>query len=234
MLAIDGVRLPRQFAGRIDGDGVRPRLRSGDEVRSRNALLHSAVRNSGLPRVRLHRNTSDDPRVGVERLRRALVLGGEAGKGTPVRRDDSAVDRRAHVADDVGTLCLLHGEIRCTAVPYCARPSGARWFGTYDEGDPKPPGQSVADLLTRLRLALADRYTIERELGSGGMATVYLAQDVKHHRQVAIKVLKPELGVAGHGEVSGWLGVAKVAGMGTPRRQQSQPPARIRRWSGFQ
>jgi serine/threonine-protein kinase len=45
----------------------------------------------------------------------------------------------------------------------------------------------------RLSAALADRYTIERELGAGGMATVYLAQDLKHHRQVAIKVLRPEL-----------------------------------------
>jgi len=47
--------------------------------------------------------------------------------------------------------------------------------------------------LNRLSAALADRYRIERELGAGGMATVYLAQDLKHHRQVAIKVLKPEL-----------------------------------------
>src|SRR5512147_2663530 len=47
--------------------------------------------------------------------------------------------------------------------------------------------------LERLRASLADRYRIERELGQGGMATVYLAQDLKHHRQVAIKVLKPEL-----------------------------------------
>jgi Tol biopolymer transport system component len=45
----------------------------------------------------------------------------------------------------------------------------------------------------RLAAALADRYGIERELGAGGMATVYLAQDLKHDRQVAIKVLKPEL-----------------------------------------
>ncbi|HWG32524.1 MAG TPA: serine/threonine-protein kinase, partial [Gemmatimonadaceae bacterium] len=45
----------------------------------------------------------------------------------------------------------------------------------------------------RLASALADRYTIERELGQGGMATVYLAHDVKHNRNVAIKVLKPEL-----------------------------------------
>ncbi|HEX9218737.1 MAG TPA: serine/threonine-protein kinase, partial [Gemmatimonadales bacterium] len=47
-----------------------------------------------------------------------------------------------------------------------------------------------------MRAALADRYTIERELGHGGMATVYLAQDLKHHRKVAIKVLEPELAAA--------------------------------------
>ena len=47
--------------------------------------------------------------------------------------------------------------------------------------------------LDRLAAALADRYRIERELGAGGMATVYLAEDLKHHRRVAIKVLKPEL-----------------------------------------
>ncbi len=45
----------------------------------------------------------------------------------------------------------------------------------------------------RLAAALADRYRIERELGAGGMATVYLAHDLKHDRQVAIKVLRPEL-----------------------------------------
>ena len=41
--------------------------------------------------------------------------------------------------------------------------------------------------------ALSDRYRIESEIGSGGMATVYLAQDLKHDRRVAVKVLKPEL-----------------------------------------
>ena len=49
------------------------------------------------------------------------------------------------------------------------------------------------EILDRLTAALADRYTIERELGAGGMATVYLAHDRKHHRKVAIKVLRPEL-----------------------------------------
>ena len=51
----------------------------------------------------------------------------------------------------------------------------------------------MADEFERLSTALAQRYRIEREIGRGGMATVYLAEDLKHHRQVAIKVLNPEL-----------------------------------------
>jgi len=54
----------------------------------------------------------------------------------------------------------------------------------------------LADLVERLRVPLADRYWIERELGRGGMATVFLAEDLKHHRRVAIKVLDPELAAA--------------------------------------
>ena len=54
----------------------------------------------------------------------------------------------------------------------------------------------MAGVLDRLRRALADRYRIERELGSGGMATVYLARDLKHERQVAVKVFRPELAAA--------------------------------------
>jgi hypothetical protein len=52
----------------------------------------------------------------------------------------------------------------------------------------------------RLVSALADRYRIIRELGAGGMATVYLAEDLKHHRQVAVKVLRPELAAVVGGE----------------------------------
>src|SRR2546422_4591856 len=48
----------------------------------------------------------------------------------------------------------------------------------------------------RLQVALAERYTINRELGRGGMATVYLAEDLKHRRLVALKVLSPDLGAA--------------------------------------
>ena len=53
----------------------------------------------------------------------------------------------------------------------------------------------MRDPITRLNAALKGRYSIERELGEGGMATVYLADDVKHRRKVAVKVLRPELAV---------------------------------------
>ena len=51
----------------------------------------------------------------------------------------------------------------------------------------------MSSALDRLKSALADRYAIQEELGAGGMATVYLADDVNHHRKVAVKVLRPEL-----------------------------------------
>jgi len=51
----------------------------------------------------------------------------------------------------------------------------------------------MGEAFDRLRAALADSYTLERELGAGGMATVYLARDVRHNRNVAIKVMHPEL-----------------------------------------
>ena len=59
----------------------------------------------------------------------------------------------------------------------------------------------MADLLSRLSAAVADRYRIDVEIGRGGMATVFLARDLKHDRAVAIKVLHPE--------VSGAIGVAR-------------------------
>ncbi len=51
----------------------------------------------------------------------------------------------------------------------------------------------MSDYLERLKAALAGSYAVEREVGAGGMATVYLAKDLKHHRKVAVKVLRPEL-----------------------------------------
>ncbi|MCA2991655.1 protein kinase, partial [Gemmatimonas sp.] len=54
----------------------------------------------------------------------------------------------------------------------------------------------MTDTQRRLTAALADRYRVERELGAGGMATVFLAHDLRHERDVAIKVLHPDLGAA--------------------------------------
>ena len=51
----------------------------------------------------------------------------------------------------------------------------------------------MTELQDRLSAGLADRYTLRRELGRGGMATVYLAHDVKHDRDIALKALHPEL-----------------------------------------
>ncbi len=54
----------------------------------------------------------------------------------------------------------------------------------------------MADSFDRLKTALADRYAIQEEIGAGGMATVYLGEDLKLHRKVALKVLRPELTAA--------------------------------------
>ena len=67
------------------------------------------------------------------------------------------------------------------------------WGTSWPHRDPRRILAPHARPSPRLISALSDRYRIERELGAGGMATVYLAEDLKHHRQVAIKVLKPEL-----------------------------------------
>jgi eukaryotic-like serine/threonine-protein kinase len=75
---------------------------------------------------------------------------------------------------------------------------GARADGTLRSRAVRPsdaPAEPVSTL-ARLTTALADRYRVERELGAGGMATVYLAHDIKHERDVAIKVLHPDLGAA--------------------------------------
>src|SRR5678815_4903631 len=52
----------------------------------------------------------------------------------------------------------------------------------------------LGPVLSRLQAALTGRYRVERELGAGGMATVYLAEDIRHRRRVALKVLHDDLG----------------------------------------
>jgi serine/threonine-protein kinase len=54
----------------------------------------------------------------------------------------------------------------------------------------------MSNITEPLKVALSDRYVIEEEVGAGGMATVYLAHDVRHDRKVALKVLRPELATA--------------------------------------
>jgi serine/threonine protein kinase len=63
-----------------------------------------------------------------------------------------------------------------------------------DVRGPRRDDQIRMTPLEQLSSALTGRYEIEREIGAGGMATVFLARDVKHRRPVALKVLKPELG----------------------------------------
>jgi TolB-like protein len=83
--------------------------------------------------------------------------------------------------------------------------SGAFGYGGAGGGGPvnlrspvpgDPPIAEAGEQIERLRAALADRYDVQRLLGEGGMAFVYLAQDLKHGRMVAIKVLRPELGAS--------------------------------------
>src|SRR5215212_3769644 len=62
--------------------------------------------------------------------------------------------------------------------------------------DPEMIDRTASDTALPLTAALAEHYTIERRLGAGGMATVYLARDQKHDRHVAVKVLRPELASA--------------------------------------
>src|SRR6476660_5266218 len=83
---------------------------------------------------------------------------------------------------------MFPSELASRSPPFC-KPGSDRVDA--DHGSTMTGG--IADAAARLGIALADRYRIERELGQGGMATVYLAHDLKHDRKVAIKVLKPEL-----------------------------------------
>jgi serine/threonine protein kinase len=69
-------------------------------------------------------------------------------------------------------------------------------YNSSAEHHPRTRQTLSSDALERFRAEIADRYAITRELGSGGMATVYLARDVKHDRDVALKLLHPELSSA--------------------------------------
>ena len=87
----------------------------------------------------------------------------------------------------------------------------------------------MSDTASRLNAALAGRYAIERELGEGGMATVYLADGLKHERKVALKVLKPELAAVVGAErflaeikVTAWPRRLTDASLRTPARRRDR------------
>jgi serine/threonine-protein kinase len=75
----------------------------------------------------------------------------------------------------------------------------------------------MGDLPDSLRSALADRYRLTREIGRGGMATVYLAQDLRHDRKVALKVLRPELREVGQRMTGAGMSLDLIRGTGARR-----------------
>ena len=103
---------------------------------------------------------------------------------------DAPPDRRDEVARELsGGDDAVYARLQGLAAD-CAknhrlldRPAAERFASLFDP-DPAPVPET--HLIERLSAAVADRYRIERELGSGGMATVYLAQDLKHDRKVAL------------------------------------------------
>ena len=80
----------------------------------------------------------------------------------------------------------------------------------------------MTEVLARLQDALQDHYRLERELGQGGMATVYLAHDVKHDRDAALKVLRPELAAT--------LGPERFLRERLAKEGELRPPASCATW----
>jgi serine/threonine-protein kinase len=120
--------------------------------------------------------------LAVPREKRAAFLDTSCGDDDALRnRVERLVAAHERADADWGFLAQPAGELVAPLLVAAVNP--ARVVGS-------------ADLVARLSTALAERYRIEREIGSGGMATVYLAHDIRHARQVAIKVLHPELSAA--------------------------------------
>jgi serine/threonine protein kinase/tetratricopeptide (TPR) repeat protein len=113
---------------------------------------------------------------------RPAFLKASCGDDDALRRRVERLAAACERADESwGFLAHPAGELAAPLLAAGADPLAERRLAGMVEG------------FARLTAALADRYRIERELGAGGMATVYLAHDIRHGRQVAIKVLRPEL-----------------------------------------
>src|SRR5512134_1304787 len=90
----------------------------------------------------------------------------------------------------------MTGRQRRAAAALAQPRPGSQFVALPAPRSPLPHPRLVTAAPTTLADALADRYRLEHEIGQGGMATVYLAEDVRHRRKVAVKVLRPELSAA--------------------------------------
>jgi serine/threonine protein kinase len=115
----------------------------------------------------------------------------------PQRRDTGKFAQPARIAARppgstiTTSTCANCGTAREPDAVFCSR-CGLDFTAEF-RGTPIHTLEQASPILVRLREEIGDRYSVERELGRGGMATVFLARDIKHDREVAIKVLHPEL-----------------------------------------
>ncbi|MEJ7812315.1 MAG: serine/threonine-protein kinase [Gemmatimonadaceae bacterium] len=142
----------------------------------------------------------------------ARACGGDAELRREVERLLSACERveergeaenAGHADDAAGARHLLSRPAAEFAAPVLAGAAGRAARAAAGHAAAQP------DVLATLRTALAERYTVEHELGRGGMAVVYLAGDVRHHRPVALKVVHPELAAAFGGSLGRSLGAQR-------------------------
>ena len=142
-------------------------------------------------RGREHQDSHGDrrQRAGRRQSRAAKTMAGLVDLGRRPRVADGFTVPSRRTAAGIGGLRRRRRGL-FWAADYLHPPASREKFSALTPHPAEPP---VPDPITRLNAALRGRYLIERELGEGGMATVYLAEDLKHERKVALKVLKPEL-----------------------------------------